>query len=57
MKKTKQIFEQFANEGKCIDATSALILLTKAYISQCGVSLGNRSVVYSAAQEWQAKLA
>ena len=57
MKKTKQIFEQFANEGKCIDATSALILLTKAYISQYGVSLGNRSVVYSAAQEWQAKLA
>ena len=57
MKKTKQIFEQFANEGKCIDATSALILLTKAYISQCGVSLGNRSVVYSAAQEWQEKLA
>ena len=57
MKITEQRFEQFANEGKSIDATSALILLTKAYISQCGVSLGNRSVVYSAAQEWQEKLA
>ena len=35
----------------------ALTLLTQAYISQCGISLGCRTVVYCAAEPWQERLA
>ena len=35
----------------------ALTLLTKAYISQCGISLGCRTVIYCAAEGWQERLA
>jgi hypothetical protein len=35
----------------------ALTLLTQAYISQCGISLGLRTVIYCAAEPWQERLA
>lgn len=35
-----------------MDALYALRLLTRAYISQCGVSIGMRTLVYTAAEEW-----
>jgi hypothetical protein len=35
----------------------ALTLLTQAYISMCGISLGYRTVVYCAAEPWQERLA
>jgi len=50
-------FEQYADAGASHDVMSALILLVKAYISQCGASLGYRTVVYYAAERWQEKLA
>ena len=35
----------------------ALKLLTQAYINQCGISLGCRTIVYDAAESWQERLA
>jgi len=58
MRKTEtRTFEQYADAGVAHDVMSALILLTKAYISQCGVSIGYRTVVYYAAERWREKLA
>jgi len=50
-------FEQYADAGAAHDVMDALILLVKAYISQCGASMGYRTVVYYAAERWQEKLA
>ena len=35
-----------------MDAMEALRLLTKAYIKECGMSLGMRTVLYNAAEVW-----
>lgn len=50
-------FEEYVQSGANLDVMTALSLLTKAYVSQCGISLGNRTVVYCAAEVWQLKLA
>ena len=49
--------EGYAEMGKNHDIMEALVLLTKAYISQCGISLGFRTVVYDAAEPWLERLA
>ena len=53
---TKAI-EILARRGEQCDVMKALALLTKAYISMCGISLGYRTVIYCAAEPWQEKLA
>lgn len=42
--------EEYARQGELHDVMDALKLLTQAYISQCGISLGNRTIVYDAAE-------
>lgn len=49
--------EEYAKRGEQCDVMEALTLLTKAYISQCGISLSTRTVVYDAADPWMEKLA
>jgi hypothetical protein len=49
--------ERYAKRGVQCDVMKALTLLTKAYISLCGISLGCRTVVYCAAESWQERLA
>lgn len=49
----KKVIEEYAKRG----AQKALTLLTQAYISQCGISLGLRTVIYCAAEPWQERLA
>lgn len=49
--------EEYAKAGEHHDVMDALTLLTKAYISQCGISLGCRTVIYCAAEAWQERLA
>lgn len=49
--------EEYAKLGEHHDVLDALILLTRAYISMCGFSLGYRTVVYDAAESWQERLA
>ena len=56
MKKMRTI-EEFAKSGEHHDVMDALSLLTHAYISQCGISLGDRSVIYVAAERWLERLA
>ena len=53
----KKIIEEYAKRGEQCDVMKALTLLTQAYVSMCGISLGNRTVVYCAAEPWQEKLA
>ena len=53
----KNVIEEYAKRGEQCDVMKALTLLTKAYISMCGISLGYRTVVYCAAEPWQEKLA
>ena len=53
----KNVIEEYAERGEQCDIIKALTLLTKAYISMCGLSLGNRTVIYCAAEPWQEKLA
>ena len=53
----KKIIEEYAKRGDQCDIMKALTLLTQAYISMCGISLGCRTVVYCAAEPWQEKLA
>lgn len=50
-------FDDYAEAGARQDVMKALVLLTKAYVSQCGISLTARTVVYCAAESWQLKLA
>jgi hypothetical protein len=47
-----KIIEKYAIRGEQCDVMKALTLLTKAYISLCGISLGGRTVVYCAAEIW-----
>ena len=53
----KKVIEDYAMRGAQCDVMKALTLLTKAYISQCGISLGGRTVVSYAADMWQERLA
>ena len=45
-----ELIESYAKKGESHDVMSALTLLTKAYINQCGVSMGSRTVIYCAAE-------
>ena len=49
--------ERYAKRGEQCDVMKALTLLTKAYICQCGISLGCRTVVCCAAEGWLERLA
>ena len=49
--------EEYARLGEQHDVMQALELLTKAYVSMCGISLGFRTVVYCAAEAWMERLA
>lgn len=53
----KKLIEKYAVRGELCDVMKALTLLTQAYINMCGISLGNRTVVYCAAEPWQERLA
>ena len=57
MKSTVKMIEEYAHRGESYDVMRALKLLTVAYMEQCGLSLGNRTLVYIAAERWQEKLA
>ncbi len=52
MTETEKLFEKYAEEGEKMDALEALRLLTKAYIQECGNSIGMRTTVYTAAEQW-----
>jgi len=52
-----ELIESYAKKGENRNIMSALTLLTKAYIDQCGVSLGYRTVIYTAAEQWLERLA
>lgn len=52
-----KMIEEYARQGESHDVMDALILLTQAYISQCGISLGNRTIVYCAGEAWLERLA
>lgn len=52
-----ELIESYAKKAENHDIMSALTLLTKAYIDQCGVSLGYRTVIYCAAEQWLERLA
>ena len=53
----KKDINEYAKRGEQCDVMKALTLLTKAYISMCGISLGCRTVVYCAAEPWKERLA
>lgn len=53
----KEAIKVLAKRGEKCDVMKALTLLTKAYISMCGISFGYRTVVYCAAEAWQERLA
>ena len=53
----KKDINEYAKRGEQCYVMEALTLLTKAYISMCGISLGCRTVVYCAAEPWQERLA
>ena len=52
----ERTIEDYAKAGEQHDIMDALTLLTKAFISMCGLSLSYRSVVYRAAERWQDRL-
>ena len=52
-----ELIESYAKKGESHNIMSALTLLTEAYIDQCGVSLGYRTVIYTAAEQWLERLA
>ncbi len=49
----EELFEKYAKEGGNMDVMEALRLLTKAYMKECGKSIGMRTIVYTAAEMWQ----
>ena len=49
--------EEYAKAAEGYDVMQALELLTKAYVSQCGVSISIRTILFCAAEVWQEKLA
>ena len=52
-----ELIESYAKRAENHDVMDALVLLTKAYIDQCGISLGYRTVIYCAAEQWLERLA
>lgn len=50
-------FDDYVEAGSTQEVMLALELLTRAYVSQCGISLAGRTVVYCAAERWQLRLA
>ena len=52
-----ELIESYAKRAENHGIMDALVLLTKAYIDQCGISLGCRTVIYCAAEAWQERLA
>lgn len=52
MRKTEELFEKYAEEGKNMEALKALKMLTKAYLKAIGLSIEIQTVVYSAAEVW-----
>ena len=52
MTEIEKLFEKYAEEGESMDALETLRLLTKAYIKECGNSIGMRTTVYTAAEQW-----
>jgi hypothetical protein len=57
MAKESRLISELAKRGEQYDVMHALRLLTNAYMDMCGISLGCRTVVFYAAEEWQEKLA
>lgn len=53
----EKIIENYASKGQDYDVMKALRLLTLAYIKECGISLGYRTLVYVAAERWLERLA
>lgn len=54
----KKIASQYKfSQSADAEVMEALRLLTGAYIQECGISLGYRTVVYNVAEEWQERLA
>ena len=49
--------ENLAKRGEHHDIIDALRLLTKAYISMCGISAGCRTTIFYAAEAWMERLA
>ena len=49
--------EEYASRGWHQDEMEALQRITRAYISQCGISRGYRTVLYAAGEAWQERLA
>ena len=52
MNKTQKLFEKYATEGEHMDALEALKLLTKAYMKECGFSIGMRTMFHHAGEIW-----
>ena len=48
----EELFKKYAIEGENMDALEALHKLIKAYMKECGKSIGMRTVVYTAAEMW-----
>lgn len=52
MNKLEKMFEKYAEEGENMDAVEAVRLLVRAYMKECGVSIGMRTVLYVAGEDW-----
>ena len=55
-KKADRRIKKYAKKGETMDVHDALRLLTKAYMKECGGSLGYRTLIYTAAEMWQVEL-
>lgn len=53
----KSELANYAEKGESHDIMDALRLLTDAYVNYCGISMGDRTVVYIAAERWFERLA
>lgn len=53
----KAELEVYAKKGESHDIMDALRLLTDAYVDNCGISIGNRTMIYIAAERWFERLA
>lgn len=50
--KTEARFQKYADEGENMDVMEALRLMTKGYMRECGISLGYRTMLYTAGECW-----
>lgn len=50
--KTEARFQKYADEGENMDVMDALRLMTKGYMRECGISLGYRTMFYTAGESW-----